>query len=194
MLESLCEAAIDAGYTEFLTLLLVGFYGLLRIGEVFGLHCGDCSFSDSNKQVVLTLRLTKTSKPSGGSETVVIDNPLAVACLKIMCEAKLPGQPVFAFSYYQFRKTLTELLHTCGLQEWYITVHSLRRGGATYLFQLANSYHHVAEIGRWSSLKACRLYVQQAVAEAADLNLTSRRLNKLRARFRELEAVLEKAI
>ena len=47
------------------------------------------------------------------------------------------------------------------------TPYSLRRGGATCLFQHSGSYSKVAERGRWSTEKAMRMYVNQALADLA---------------------------
>ena len=51
------------------------------------------------------------------------------------------------------------------LDDLYITPHSLRRGKATELFRMTNSFDAVANAGRWEHLRTCRKYVDQAVAE-----------------------------
>ena len=45
------------------------------------------------------------------------------------------------------------------------TPYSLRRGGATALFQWTGSFDVVADKGRWASLQALRLYVTTSLAE-----------------------------
>jgi hypothetical protein len=44
--------------------------------------------------------------------------------------------------------------------------YSLRRGGATFLYEQSSSLSAVTTRGRWSSSQTARLYINQASAEA----------------------------
>ena len=48
-----------------------------------------------------------------------------------------------------------------------MTSHCLRRGGATWHFKLYSSFDRTASHGRWSQVKTCRLYIDEAMSDLA---------------------------
>ena len=54
--------------------VLVMCHCLFRTTEPVNLFVGDCSFEDTLETCVLTLRNTKTSERSSGTESVIADN------------------------------------------------------------------------------------------------------------------------
>jgi hypothetical protein len=52
--------------------------------------------------------------------------------------------------------------------------YSLRRGGATFLYEQSSSLSAVTTRGRWSSSQTARLYINQASSEAQRQNLGPR--------------------
>ena len=45
--------------------------------------------------------------------------------------------------------------------------YSMRRGGATLLFKLSQSYDHVTQRGRWAHARTACIYINEAQAELA---------------------------
>ena len=72
-------------------------------------------------------------------------------------------------------------------EDLFITPHSLRRGKATELFRVTNSFDAVAQAGRWENIRTCRKYVDQAVAEMSRFRGVN--LAKLRKARLPLEAL-----
>ncbi len=66
----------------------------------------------------------------------------------------------------KFRKIWAKARKAVGLPGTY-TSYSLRRGGATALFQHTGSFAKVAERGRWATERATRVYINQALADIA---------------------------
>ena len=66
---------------------------------------------------------------------------------------------------------MDSLLQALQLQNELITPHSMRRGGATDHFRLHGNLHSTTVMGRWQSVKTCRLYIDQAVADRADMRI-----------------------
>ena len=66
---------------------------------------------------------------------------------------------------------MDSLLKTFQLQNELITPHSMRRVGATDHFRLHGNLHATTVMGRWQSVKTCRLYIDQAVADRADMRI-----------------------
>ena len=60
-----------------------------------------------------------------------------------------------------------------GLGELFITPHSLRRGSATSLFRACGSFDVVADEGRWESVRTCRKYIDQSIAELGEFSVFS---------------------
>ena len=62
--------------------LLVGFYGLLRTGELLALQEWQFQTSSSNEPVVLSLGLTKSGKRQGAAESVTITEHAVIQLLR----------------------------------------------------------------------------------------------------------------
>jgi integrase len=149
--------------------LLLGFRGLLRVGEICGLQKCKVIFSADLATAVLELGLTKGGQRRGVEERITLDDPFLVRLFFLHLEEKLPGDFAFKASSNQFRAKLAALLRLFNLGGLNYKTHSLRRGGATHLFRVSGSYDKVMELGRWANQKTCRIYVAEAVASLSSI-------------------------
>ena len=63
-----------------------------------------------------------------------------------------------------FRVWFAKGLEATGLSQAKYKPYSLRRGGATQVFLVSQSYSAVCQRGRWASEKTTRIYIQDSVA------------------------------
>ena len=148
---------------EFGLSLLVGFLCLLRGGEILNLNLCDCHFRKMDFMKII-LRDTKGSKLKKlPFETVILKDPLAIRCIMFQ---KSQGVPRLfngpAGRFYALYREAVQYLH---LRHAKPTPHGIRRGGASWHFNLKGSFDATAEHGRWSSIKSARIYINEAAAE-----------------------------
>jgi integrase len=124
--------------------ILLGFYGLARCGELFNLTWGQVTIF--NTHTTILLRSSKTDVFRKGS-IIGVD---AMTWSRI-AHYTSPGEPnelLFPSA------TRAEVLRTLGGQG-----HSLRRGGAQYLWNCGFSLEAIKRRGRWSS-DAWQCYIE----------------------------------
>ena len=154
--------------------LLVCFDAMLRSGELYQLRIRDITFYES--KAVLSLGFTKTGKRNNSSEMVVVESPIALKFLRRACAQGephsflLPKGPRFFRKLFQICK---DFFGVAGL----LTVYSLRRGGATWNFLQHQSMEKTLLRGRWASTASARLYLQDAAAMVAHLDLSANQRN-----------------
>ena len=94
--------------------LLIGFYGLLRTGELLDLKSSHVTVQSISKPAVLSLGLTKSGKRMGAAESVPISVELALRWLHAWkCKAK-PHEPLCP-APAQWRAKFAECLQAVGL-------------------------------------------------------------------------------
>lgn len=119
------------------------------------------------QQVLISLKGTKTGLRNAAQETVALDDTLTLETLRAMRSIKtaqnLNKVPIWTKSHQSFRN---EFAHHCNkfkLQEFNFRPYSLRRGGATYIFQMTGSMEMALLKGRWSSTKAAKIYLSDGL-------------------------------
>lgn len=166
--EAVCYALVFvihvcASPSEALALLL-GFVGLLRIGEALALRASDVIFSltDDNRQAaVLILRRTKRGAPM--SERVVLTNSRIVCYLRrFLVTENLKGEDLLCrTSYSRVARALAQGAAVLNISGMELRTHSFRRGGATALAMRGVAFADIMLIGRWASERSCKLYIQR---------------------------------
>lgn len=121
------------GHNAFGISLLIGFYGMLRTGEVLGLTSARMLASAQDLQVLVSLGLTKGGKRHGASESVVVGREPAVMLIKAWKKISEPSTGL-ARSPAQWRGLFTQCLEALQLSAFEFRPYSLRRGGATFWF------------------------------------------------------------
>ena len=148
----------------------LAFNGLLRTGELLGLHVGDCHHTTEGW--IITIRASK-----GGQrrliqdETVIITDPLVSTLLVKLTRHREPGEFLLKTSPSSFRASWSKMRAALHLTEDRYIPYALRRGGATWYFLQTGSFSKTMLRGRWQHLKTCKLYISQAQLALANQSL-----------------------
>lgn len=176
---AMAALAIHRGDLIFGALLLTAFEGLLRTGEVLGL-CGS-DLLIRNGQGLVRLANTKTSERKGVTEMVTLQHPWVILVLQTLLEylqeKNLKFAKIWRGTPSTFRQRFKEYCRFFRLQRCGFRPYSLRRGGATHLFQETLSYDLVLDKGRWSSIRAAKLYIMDGLSKLPHLSLDSESLD-----------------
>eukprot|EP00435_Cladocopium_sp_Y103_P043342 s1615_g12.t1 len=171
-------------------LTVVGFSGLLRTGEMFGLKRSDVVLSRQSRQAsILFLYHTKTAqRKMVNSEKVLIYEQCAQACLRRLCKGKSADDFLVDVSPAKYRSLWKDVVSHLRLEKFHYLPYSLRRGGATSAHREGMSYDQLLTKGRWQSLSTAQLYVDQATQELAALQLPMDSISRIRAAQRCFKA------
>ena len=151
-------ALVMLGEPQIATVLMLCFYGVLRISEALKLLWSDVFW----QQGAITLYLGVTKR--GVDETVVIENRTFARWFKAYARAHPPRykrQPLCPCSYARVSTWLQKLGKFFRLDELAFTTHSLRRGGATQLLINRMPLEHIMLYGRWTSPSSCKEYLRK---------------------------------
>ena len=178
--------------------LLVGFFGLLRTGELLSLQAWQIHMSSAVQPAVIALGLTKSGKRQGAAESVTITE---LFLLKLLWQWKKTAKPhdFLTEKPHEWRQRFQECLEALKLSDWGFRPYSLRRGGATAMFVKCGSLDRVLLAGRWSAVKTAKIYLNSGLAMLADLKIGDKKLQPFLTHFSnslrlppKLEPVLEK--
>ena len=170
VLEALVGWSIFTQRPLFALSLLIAFHGLLRTGELLGLKKQHFTVGKGSSPVLISLGLTKGGKRQGASESVTLHHADVVRRVRQWLQT--PAAPDSLTSTpAQWRKTFNEGLDSLGFSSFQFRPYSLRRGGATFLFQRHGSLDKLLLHGRWQSSKTARLYINEGIAVLAELKL-----------------------
>ena len=153
-------------YNSFGISLLIGFYTMLRSGEILGLRSSHMMCSAKERQVLISLGFTKGGKRQGAAESVVLGVERVVHLVqrwKQLASASTPLVP----SAVKWRSLFSECLHALKLDSFQFRPYSLRRGGATWWFSKHQSLDRILIQGRWAALKTARIYLNEGLAMLA---------------------------
>lgn len=158
------------------TLLLLGFFALLRTGEL--LLVKPCNCLVRNGRALITLEATKTGKRDAATESVTFDDDFAVLALEQVLELKsiqkLTRVPIWTRSAQMFRNKFNFYLRRFNLEQHLFRPYSLRRGGATEIFQTSGSMELALLKGRWQSARVAKIYLMDGLSFLPGLTFTAK--------------------
>ena len=155
--------------------LLVGFYALLRTGELLALQAWQIHMTSSSQPAVLNLGLTKSGKRQGAAESVTLSELPVLTLLWKWKTAVSPYQFLTA-KPHAWRALFSRCLTALQIDTWGFRPYSLRRGGATSLFVKVGSLDRVLLTGRWTAVKTAKIYLNSGLAMLADIQIPLRLL------------------
>lgn len=158
--------------------LLVGFYGMLRTGELLGVKLSHISQTSSKGVAVIALGLTKAGRRQGAAESVTIGVESVTRFLWAWKQSASQHANLCQ-SPQQWRRMFSETLEALNFQEFSFRPYSLRRGGATFWFQMHGSLDRLLIAGRWSAQKTARIYLNEGLAVLAELTLPWSKANQV---------------
>jgi len=151
---------------EMAVLLLLSFHCLLRTGEMLSVTAND--FQLGKTAGVCSLKHTKSGIRHNADEAISITDMLVLETLRILVQCRLKQNlgslPLWSGTPAQFRTRFNSLCSLMDLNKYQFRPYSLRRGGATHLFQCTNSMETALLRGRWESTRVARLYISDALS------------------------------
>ena len=170
---SLANYALSHQDLFFAALLCLGFFGLLRTGEMLSLRGRDILCG--SKQLVLSLKGTKSGQRNSADETVAIEDPFTILIIQTVLDILKARDALehclWEFSNQSFRNHFDIYLRRFHLDHLRFRPYSPRRGGATHLFQVTGSMELALVKGRWSSNKVARIYIADGLSKLPELLL-----------------------
>ena len=155
--------AVDQNDVQFAAMLCLGFFGLLRTGEMVQVAARDIMIGST--AAIVRLVDTKTGKRNTANEVVSIEDPFSLEILKAAKHLHpFPNTPLWNLSSQTFRAVFARYCERFDLQQLQFRPYSLRRGGATDLFQVTGSMEKALVKGRWSSSKVARVYISDGLS------------------------------
>ena len=148
--------------------LLIGFYGMMRTGEVLGLRRTQVEVKSSNGPAVLSLGLTKSGKRQGAAESITVT---VVEVTRRLLQWKESNSLFLTSSGSSWRTEFAHTLKALGLEQFQFRPYSLRRGGATFWFQKHGSLDRLLIQGRWQAPRTARIYINEGLSVLAEMNV-----------------------
>lgn len=150
--------------------LLLGFYSMLRTGELLGVRNKDVTVDSSGKTAVVSLGFTKGGKRAGAAESVTVSVVEVIRRLAQWKKSTPPGASLTP-SPHLWRKAFSQGLEALKLGEWAFRPYSLRRGGATFWFGQHGSLDRILLQGRWMAAKTARTYLNEGLAVLTQMSI-----------------------
>ena len=154
------------GHNSFAVSLIIGFYTMLRSGELLGLLSSHILCAPRDRQVLISLGLTKSGKRQGAAESVILGIEAGVALVRQWKYVAHTTTPLI-LSPVRWRSLFSECLTALGLDRFQYRPYSLRRGGATWWFQKHQTLDRILVQGRWLAQKTARIYIDEGLAVLA---------------------------
>ena len=148
--------------------LLIGFYGMMRTGEVIGLRRTQIEVTREDGPAVISLGLTKGGKRQGAAESVSLS---VHEVSRRLLQWKRSGCAVLTGSAAQWRAEFSRILVALKLESFEFRPYSLRRGGATFWFSKHGSLDRLLIQGRWQAPRTARIYINEGLATLAEMKV-----------------------
>ncbi len=185
VLHAMCDWAIFHQQFGFALSLLVGFYGMLRTGELLGVRRKDFCSEPNSRTVLLNLGLTKGGKRAGAAESIILGHDVVVLPLQRWMRLAKSIQPLTQ-APGAWRGMFSSCLSSLKIDGFGFRPYSLRRGGATWWFGKHHNLDRILIQGRWQAAKTARTYINEGLAILAQLQIpvTDHRLSPYLKTFR----------
>ena len=175
VVQAMAGHAFTNGEFNFGLSLLLGFYCMLRTGELLGLCSHHISLSSPKKVAIISLGLTKGGQRQGAAESATLG---VLPVLQLLWKWKLKQKPnsPLCLAPHKWRALFSQILTALKLDHYSFRPYSLRRGGATHWFQHHGSFDKLLVQGRWSAAKTPKFYVNEGLALLAELSIPAKTL------------------
>ena len=144
-------------------LLRIGFFGLLRPGELSALLVSHILITTASSLVV-TIVSPKTRKIFGRQQFAVISDLATVNWARWLLQSLPSSTALWNFPTARLRTMMIWALQRLELSHLSLTPAGLRAGGATHLFIHGWSVDQLRFRGRWVSVRSLEAYIQEAMS------------------------------
>ena len=174
--------------------LLLSFVGLLRVSEVLTATPRQFALLGGGSLLTLALPDSKGAKRQGMAEQVTFYDPTVLRLAAVVLRRGRPHERILGLNYPAFAAEVARLGRKFGVDSPRFTPYCLRRGGATWHFTKYASYDATQHLGRWAQAKTAKQYIDQATAEATEVNLPDWGKDRLDLANRCFAQLLEEAV
>ena len=188
VLQAMVGQALLKEDTNFALSLLLGFYGMMRTGEILGLMPRQVEACTDNGPAVISLGLTKSGKRQGAAESITVNVYDVVRRLR---HGKLTSNSPLSSTVAQWRTKFSDAITDLGLESYQFRPYSLRRGGATFWFTKHGSFDRLMVQGRWQAPRTARIYINSGLAALTEMKIPVSQLRGFRSVYlKSLEQAL----
>ena len=156
--------------------LELGFFGLLRPGEICGLLAADIALPDSwvfaARGAVLRIEAPKNRRHLSRHQFVLIEHEPCCSALAAALPALRASDRFWPWGPSRFRALFREVASRLGVLELGFSPASLRAGGASHLHITGMEISRLKFRGRWASERTLAHYVQRALSRQVQLSLS----------------------
>jgi integrase len=160
--------------------VLISFGALLRSGEVGKIRVRDVTFGADNKLPSVggshyaSIRLFNTKTRADDSAKIYVPEFAAVLRAYIAKNKLKPSDKLFAFTAPRYRKLFGRIVKLLGFVSARapLVPHSLRHGGATWLYERGMPLDDVMIAGRWTAAPSTRTYIKAGRTLTLDTTLS----------------------
>lgn len=177
------DSRLGMDWTLFSVLLEIGFFCLLRPGELLRLRHKDIAMPSSfvlcEQHVAFKIVSPKNRRQFGDNQFVLLKNRNCIAWLK---KIHLPSEdkPLWIHSPRVFANMMKQIMRELGVDACNFTPASLRPGGATMYYSAGISVSTLRFMGRWSVERSLEHYIQLAMAAQIMNQLSSQAISRLK--------------
>ena len=164
---------------------MIGFYCLLRTGELLELRASHIFVESPNKPATISLGMTKGGKRMGAAESVQLNVHMALQWL-LKWKRQSGSQQLLCPNSSQWRDRFARCLSSLGLASFDFRPYSLRRGGATYWFSQHGNLDKIIVLGRWQAQRTARIYINEGLAAIAEMALPRAKLKPFLTIFKSM--------
>ena len=168
VLRAMVGHALFYGKPLFALSLLLGFYCMLRTGELLGLRRTQVEVQQKEGPAILSLGLTKGGKRMGAAESVT-SNVFDV--VRRLWQWRNSSVLQLTTTSQAWRTEFSNTLKSLDLDRFEFRPYSLRRGGATFWFGKHGSLDRLLIQGRWQAARTARIYINEGMAILAETNI-----------------------
>ena len=177
---SFSQGLEHAGFSHlfccFSVLVRVGFFCLLRPGELTRLRAGDVLLPAEHEEstsAVLRIVNPKNAQFMGRCQFAMLHDGSTIAWLRWLVHGLPSGCKLWPSSANRFRSVFTYMMKTMELSHLKLGPGSLRPGGTTHQFRAGISVARLKFWGRWASESSLNVYVQECMARLVECSLSS---------------------
>ena len=156
-------------------MVLTGFYGLLRPGELLNLRASDVvppnSMSLGSAFSVVRIARPKNARQMGIQQYVEIRHPDAANWLAWLKSERQPEAALWNSTPHRFRSMFKSVCRSLNIESLRLSPASLRAGGATWLVDQGIEVSRVRFLGRWAHMRSLEHYLQIARAQQITLSI-----------------------
>lgn len=184
--ETCVHGAESHRWLQFSVLISLGFFGLLRPGEIFQLRRKDITLPNHISlglpSVTVGIEKPKNFRQLGCRQFTTISHlPTCEWIAWLRSSVRTDDERLWPASPIEFRRLFRSCCRQLHLKEGRYSPASLRAGGATFLFDQIHDVNRLRFLGRWANTQSLEHYIQSAKANMQLEQLKKRAVKRISA-------------